>query len=291
MNTQPPNKTLSPETVTKSGHFHYGKELSEKERQIVKVIDSCSYSITPIEISALTQIKDSTVRKLLRSLEKGGFVRRKFRGHYISVNNPVTKSSSVVGSLNTMSPMLHSIRLRFEGVGLWPHSWREEFGDIVNVTYTVYKNKCGLVFVDCIKDVSLDYPAFKLVMACIGKAFRSPNWASCRVTNFEFNYDFQGVKLDGAQGVTFTAFDGSFHRVYNKRFGLRDEVKVVGSKRVEDVLALMQGGVSTYNILQLLHMNFQKMSALVDAQKFQNRISSEAMASMSRLVDSLKKES
>jgi hypothetical protein len=44
------------------------------------------------------------------------------------------------------------------------------------------------------------------------------------------------------------AFDGSFRWFYNKRFGLRDEVKVVGSSRVENVLLLMQGEVSAYSI-------------------------------------------
>ncbi|MCK4477996.1 hypothetical protein KAU88_05670 [Candidatus Bathyarchaeota archaeon] len=276
-------------TPTKSCNFHYGRELTDKEKQVVKIVDSCSYPITPTEVSALTKFKHATVRFYLRKLEKGGFVRRKYRGHYVSVKNVPTKSSSVVGAFGAVAPMLHSIRLRFVDVGLWPRSWVRVFGSVVKVTFTVYKNRSALVFVDCIGDVSLDYPAFRLVMDCIQKEVRSPNWASCRVTNFEFNYDFHGIKLDGVQGVTLKAFDGSFHRIYNKRFGLRDEVKVVGSKSVADVLALMQGGVSTYNIVQLLFANFQETKKYVEATQFQNRLVVDAVSQMRRLADAVSK--
>jgi hypothetical protein len=72
------------------------------------------------------------------------------------------------------------------------------------------------------------------------------------------------------------AFDGSFRRIYNKRFGLRDEVKVVGARRVEDVLLLMQGGVSTYSTLQFLFQTLQQL-------KIQNKLNVENVAQNRRL--------
>ena len=88
------------------------------------------------------------------------------------------------------------------------------------------------------------------------------------VSSFEFNNDWQGIRLDGVKAITVKAFDGSFRRIYNKRFGLRDEVKAVGARRVEDVLSLMQGGVSTYTTQQFLFRTLQQL-------EIQNKLNAE----------------
>ncbi len=116
------------------------------------------------------------------------------------------------------------------------------------------------------------------------------SWEGVTLASGEFNYDFMGVKLDGLKGVTVKAFDGSFRRVYNKRFGLRDEVKVVGSRSIEDVFALMHGGVSQYTVNQFLFRLVQRVDALNDEHKLQNRVLLDAVDSMRRIADATKKE-
>lgn len=68
---------------------------------------------------------------------------------------------------------------------------------------------------------------------------------------------------------------------------MRDEVKTVGSKKIEDVLALLQGGVTQYNIQQLLFMNFQKLSEYVEAEKFGNQLIFGAVSEMRKLVEAI----
>ncbi len=83
------------------------------------------------------------------------------------------------------------------------------------------------------------------------------------------------MRLDGVQAVTLKGFDGSFRRIYNKRYGLRDEIKAVGFRRIEDVLCLLQGGVSTYDIFQFLFM-------LTKEVKEERKAIAEAAAQMHR---------
>jgi len=112
----------------------------------------------------------------------------------------------------------------------------------------VHRNGTAEVFVG--KGVSFGYWGFRLLVELLFKYELSCGWSQVCVTNAEFNRDFQGLQLDGVQGVTLRAFDGSFRRLYNHgKDVLRDEVKMVGSKTISDVLALMSGNIPDYNIL------------------------------------------
>jgi len=272
------------EPVTKSGNFYFGVSLSGKCRLIKETIENSPYPISPREICLKTGINGNTVKKYVRDLERRGFVRRKFHGHYVSVKNLVTFGSSILGGV---LPRLHCLRLRCDGVV--GGGWVWDFG-VVRVRCVVYGNGSATVFVDCDKNVSLDYVAFRLLVSFVVRELGVSDWGKVTVSSFEFNHDFEGVRLDGCQAVTLKSFDGSFRRLYNKRFGLRDEVKAVGSKRVEDVLALLGGGVSQYNLLQLLFLQTRKLDEYVEATKFQSRLFGEAVSSMSRLADAVLKK-
>lgn len=269
--------------VTKSGNFCYGSTLSDKHKIILKEVENSPYSITPKEISSNTGLKAATVRKYLRDLEKGRLVKRKFRGHYVSMKNLVTNDRRMVHGFPEVK--VHSVRFRVVDVGGGERSWCRDFG-VLKLKFVVHGNRTAEVFVDCGKGVSLDYVAFRLVVGVVCGELGC-SWGQVSVVSCEFNRDFFGVRLDGVKAVTLRSFDGSFRRVYNHRGFLRDEVKTVGSKKIEDVLALMQGGISQYNIQQFLYVNFQKWSEYVEATKFSNRLVSDAVSEMRRLVKAM----
>jgi len=269
--------------VMKSGNFHYGLALSDKNKLILKQVEDSLYSITPSEISSNTGINANTVRKYLRDLENKGFVHRKFHGHYVSARNLVISDTCMVSDVSGVR--VHGLRFRVLGVGVGEGSWVRDFG-VLRLRFVVHGNGNAEVFVGCGRDVSLNYVAFRLVVGVVCRELRC-DWDQVLVTSCEFNRDFLGVKLDGVKSVTLKAFDGSFRRVYNHGGFLRDEVKTVGSKKIEDVLALMQGGVTQYNIQQLLYMNFQKLSEYVEAGKFRNQLVFEAVSEMRRFVEAM----
>lgn len=280
------SKTSNPSLKTLSKES-YNFQYSIQEQKIIEAVENSLEPITPLEVSSITKINHSSVKVLMPKLARNGVIRREYHGHYVSAKNLVTFGSSVVDSYGEfVSPLLHSVRFRFVGLAsVSPRRWVVEVGSVVNVSFQVFSNGSAVVFVDCVGDVSLDYPAFCLLVDRVCGELGVSCWDGVSVSSFEFNVDFEGVRLDGVQAVTLRAFDGSFHRLYNKRFGVRDEVKVVGSQKVESVLALMQGGVSTYNVLQLLFANFQEQQKLVELYKFQNRVVSDAVSSMRRLVE------
>ena len=178
-------------------------------------------------------------------------------------------------------PRLHCLRLRVSGLPGDPSdsSVRKRDLGAVRVTAQRFRNGSRVVFVECVGDYSLDYVAFRLLLDALSVELGwlgVDDWRKMMVSSFEFNNDWQGVRLDGVKAVTLKAFDGSFRRIYNKRFGLRDEVKVVGARRVEDVLLLMQGGVSTYSLQQFLFQTLQQL-------EIQNRVTVENVAQNRRL--------
>jgi hypothetical protein len=244
--------------------------LSGNSKQVLETIEQSSIPITPLEISQITKIKGSAVRKTLERLVKKRFIQKIDYGLYASLKYNVTLESSVGKGECDWGPRLHCLRLRASGLLGDPGDQKRDLG-VVRVTAQRYKNGSGDVFVDCVRDYSLDYGAFRLLLDAIRPDLEwlgVDDWRKMMVSSFEFNNDWQGIRLDGVKAITVKAFDGSFRRIYNKRFGLRDEVKVVGARRVEDVLLLMQGGVSAYTLQQFLYQTLQQL-------EIQNKLSAE----------------
>jgi len=269
--------------IEKSGHFNYLDLPSEKYERILETIENSSFPITPKEISSLTGIRHSTVRKYVKRLEGLSYIWRPFFGHYVSTKNLFTLGRSVVKS---DCPRLHCLRFRIVGFTGSVRSYTRNFGD-VKVSYQPYNNGTVTVFVDCFDSYSLDYVAFRLLVELVKNELGLEDWEKVTVSSFEFNNDFKDIRLDGAKAVTLRSFDGSFRRVYQKHFGIRDEVKVVGSTRVEDVMTLLQGGVESYNFSRLLFGLIEQVRLEREAVKFQSGLVIDAMSSMRRYMDAM----
>jgi len=160
------------------------------------------------------------------------------------------------------------------------------FGSL-KLVFQHHNNKSVTVFVDCVGSYSLDYIAFRLLVELVMKELGLEDWKKVTVSSFEFNNDFEGIRLDGVQAVTLKAFDSSFRRVYQKHFGIRDEVKVVGKFRVEDVLNLLHGGIEAYNSSRLLFELIEEIRLEREAVKFQNRFVVDVVYSMKKCVEAM----
>lgn len=272
--------------VTKSGDFQYRIPLNEKQRLIKETIEKARRPITPQEISSKTKINVSTVKKYLKTLENRGFIKKKFHGHYASVKNVVTFGSSIVGDV---SPRVHCLRLRFGRVGVGFGKWVREFAGVVRVTFMVHRNGSATVFVRCVGDSSLDVVGFRIVVALIQRELgvTDEEFGAASVVSYELNTDFQALRLNGVKALTLSAFDGAFWRVYNKRGFLRSELKATKSLNVANVLALMSSGISQYNILQLMFLNFREIRKYVEVAKFQNKLLIELVSQNRMLIDAI----
>jgi hypothetical protein len=261
-------------------HFHYGSSLSLIAKRIMGVIEQSPIPITPLEISQKTRIKRSTVRKCLARLARKGFIRKFCHGHYMSLRSSVTLASSMVGGVCDVLPRVHCLRFRVSDVAGKPSSWEVDL-DVVRICFRRFKNGSAQVFVDCQESYSLDYLGFRLLVEVVVGQLGVDDWNKIAVSSLEINNDFEGERLDGVQAVTLKSFDGTFRRIYNRRLGLRDEVRVVGTRKLEDVIPLLRGGISSYNILQLLYMNFHE----IQRQNILIPLVEEAVSQMRRLVE------
>lgn len=266
-----------------SGHSIHYQRLSKKYQKILDTIEKSPNPITPLEISSLTEINSGTVRKYVRNLEKWGFIWGIFYGHYKSSKNLFTLGRSEVKS---DCPRIHCLRLRVIDSS---KIFRTFSLDLVflKVTFQHHNNGSISVFVDCVGSYSLDYVSFRLLVELVMKELDLDDWEKVTVLSFELNNDFKGGKIDGAKAVTLRTFDGSFRRVYQKRFGVRDEVKVVGGIQVRDVLTLLNGGVEAYNFSRLLFTLIEEVRLERKAVKFQSQLVMSAVSSMKKWIEAL----
>jgi hypothetical protein len=268
--------------TSKSGNFRYGFKLSKKHMEIFEVVKTNPYPVSPLEIARVTEIKPGTVRKYLRELERYCLVRRKHHGYYVSFENLVTGSRRMVGSTGLK---IHGVRFRVVGVHVIRNAWSRDF-EVAKLKFVVHKNETAEVFVSCgVNGEGLDYAAFRLLISIICSELNC-SWDAISVVCCEFNNDYLGLQLDGLKAVTLRSFDGSFRRMYNRSRGqLRDEVKIVGLRKLNDVLALMMGNVGVYNILQSQRMLFNEQSETKESILAALPLFQRCVQSMEKLAD------
>jgi len=263
--------------MSESYNFNYRLSLTDPEQKIMETIDSSELPLTPKEIADKTEINHNSVKVYLRSLKKRNFVVQPFRGEYVSAKKVLTFDGSIGGRV-TEFPRVHALRLKFKDALNRNGLVKQLDYGVCSVTIVIGTNGVANVLVDCHKGVSLDYTAFRLLIASLRYELNVPANGDVEVTSFELNIDHAGLRLDGVQALTLKAFDGSFERLYNKRRNLlRSEVKAVGSTSPESVYQLLKGGVGPYNIMQGLALLVNEIRQEREAQKFTNRILSDLL--------------
>lgn len=261
---------------------HYGSLLTAPEQKILELINSSDLPVTPKEIADKTGINYNSARVYLRKLLRLNLVAQPYRGEYISPKKVLTtghRTGSIV--TDVVLPRLHNLRLKFRDALRRNGLVKTVDYGVCGVTIVVGENNVANVMVDCYKGVSLDYTAYRMLISSLKRELSVPNDDSVLVTSFELNIDYAGLKLDGVQAMTLTAFDGSFERLYNKGKNLlRSEVRAVGSTTPEAVYQLLKGGVSTYNLMQGLALVVNEMRQERQAQKYTNRILADLLAKL-----------
>jgi hypothetical protein len=190
-----------PVTPVTLAHSYYKSSLSGASKQILEAIEQSSIPIAPLEISQITKINSPAVRKTLERLVKKRFIQKIDYGLYASWKYNVTLESSMGKSECDWGPRLHCLRLRASGLSGGPCDRKRDLG-AVRVTAQRFKNGSGVVFVECVGDYSLDYVAFRILLDAISVDLEwldVDDWRKMMVSSFEFNNDFQGVRLDGVK--------------------------------------------------------------------------------------------
>lgn len=271
--------------VDKSLNSNYIQALNANERKVQKTVEESPIPITPLKISQKTGINHNYVKTIIRKLERLGFIRKRFYGHYESVKNVTTLGGVGLEEFKDGGlPPVRCHKLMFTVGGVRDVVLGRSVivdNDLFRVVFVGYPNQVVNVFVDCKGSYSFDYGAFRLLVELVKAKLGVKDEDAIEVSTFELNEDYKGIQLDGVKALTLKAFSGEFERLYNKDgYTLRSEVNLQKPLSVEAAYSLLKGGITPYNIFQSNFMLVQKVEGLVEVVKFGNR----TMAQILRLL-------
>jgi len=254
----------------------------------------------PLEIAQNLKSNPNTVRARLSELRKRGDVHRLHPGRYT-----ITPTYGV-GSKSP--PRVQNLHISARGVEVTRHEVvvRELPGphggeaDTLRIRL-VFGKKRGIIHYKVKAPRGLDLYGLRLVHELVEtetwlRGYQDLDW---RAVNFEFLWDDQSVRLEGVSAVTFTDLVGTMEKYYNKGMGMRRELRGSGGARIQDLEALIQGGITSQQALQGLNVLRGEVQHLTDAIKgihYQYRdmlemfkASSESSTRLITLVDDLLK--
>ena len=246
-------------------------KMKGTKEKIIHCLQSSEYSLSPKQIASFTKINYNTVRRILSQLRRLGIIKRQHRGYY----DPLPRDGvgkDVLGFL----PRVQNLAVIWEGVGIrksekvvYEFDGEEEtcFRIII-----IFGLKRGNVFWTCKAPVGLDLYGLRLAVKwveseCEKRGLLNPHW---RVRNFEFLWDQGGIRLEGVEAVTIEDLDSTLEKYYNKGEGIRREVRSSRSIPMRDLTSLIQGGMTTYQVVQGVGDVDARIRELTEAMKGTN---------------------
>ena len=275
------------------------------EDQIIEILKTEDRTFSPSEIAKKGHLNPNTTRSRISLMLKQGKIRRLYYGAYqltptygVGEVRPVRVQNLAVIAEDVNLAHLGEGILRAAGYVFrykegWVYSF--EFGrDFESkfrlrvqlglkrgkVTWTV-KAPWGLEiygFRLCKKVVEDNLARLGVVFVDFDRSFM--------VNRSEFLNDYVGVDISGFKSVTVYDFEGQLEKIYEKAYGIRREVRVSRPMPIENVLALVSGGLSHSQVISGVGLVHQDIGLLVDAVKGQNRMISNLTRVVSALTDS-----
>lgn len=232
------------------------------KNRILTVIEESEIELTPLQVAQKLHANHSSVRVYLPQLVAEGKIVTPYKGAYCSqITHGVRFQGVRVHNIVVVG--LADVDSHFEVV--------ESVGSVkVRVVFGVERGKVS-IFISC--DLGMDRDscllaldkAFGVVRNRLGR-----DLDMIELKTFELNRDYLGVRVDRATCVTRVGLYGVVERVYQREQGVRHEWKISQNMPLADFEALLQGGVSGYNVMQANFMMVQEMKKLGDALKMTN---------------------
>jgi len=242
--------------------------MTSMTRKILHYLEVIDRPQTPREIAQNLKLNPNTVRARLSELRKTGKVLKEFEHHYV-----ITPTYGVGGK---SPPRVQNLRVSVRGVPVTRSETvvRDLTGpgvvdvDTLRIRITFGKKR-GIISYTVKAPMGLDLYGLRLVHELVSmetwlRGYEDLDW---RAVNFEFLWDDQSIRLEGVQAVTFDDLTGTLEKYYNKGLGHRRELRGSGGARIQDLEALIQGGITTHQTLQGLNVLRGEVQNLTNAMK------------------------
>jgi len=226
--------------------------------------------IYPREIAFIIKEKKNTVRVYCRRLLKKELIRQPIPHMY----SAVTKAACGGAGVGERPPRLQNFVVQFGCVV--PHgvpSFEGFFGSVGLKVLFGCRHQRVTGYFSCPE--GMDFNTFVLALEKFKHVVASklgvfPSNDALVPLRAEFLEDFQNVRMDFVKCLTVRSFLGSFEKLYNKSNGLRSEVRVQPDS-VEAIYTLLKGGVTNYNVVQLVFLTLRNLEKLVEAVKLESQ--------------------
>ncbi|MCW4010559.1 MAG: hypothetical protein NWF05_08065 [Candidatus Bathyarchaeota archaeon] len=251
---------------------------------IEQVVNSSEIPLNPWaihkEVNKFASIKPSTVRVYCRRLLERSKIYQPYKGYYCN---------KITHTLMKVPLKLHNVLFVLENQKwiLESDKVEEVVGDSTLWVTFGFQRKKVTCQVACDVGLNLDACLFAVKrLLDIVEAKKGSMVEDVVLKTFEANRDYQGVRIDGAKCYTRKGLFDVIERIYQKdEHTVRVEQKVSKSMSVDDFVALIQGGVTSYNLTQGQFMLVKKIEQLIEAVKFSNG----QMVGLKRRVDDMEK--
>ena len=258
---------------------------SSKKTRILDVILASEIELSPHELASKTKINHSTVRGYCRQLLQEGKIVQPYKGAYCS---------KITHGMIFVPLRVHNVILSVDAPWLgFSDDVVEWVGDVkVRVQFGLERRRLtGRISCDGGMDRNAVVFALHRCYDIMQKRTGRPV-ENVTVKTFEVNRDFQGVRIDGAKCYTVKGLFDVLERIYQKEESVvRTEHKVTKSMTVDEFQALMQGGVTGFNLQQAVFALTQQVRELTEAQKFTNEKMMQILRVQEAILNKLLKES
>lgn len=242
---------------------HYGSSVRER---ILKFVNDSDIEVTPKEISDSLGINHSTARNFLRDLYDIGKISQPYHGAYCS---------NRMHAVRFVPVRVHNLVLSV------PAPWLDFTDEVVEMVGSVkIRVQYGIDrrritgFISC--DGGMDKDALLFAVdkfIDIVKSRTNRVVESVVVRTVEINRDYLCVNLKDAQCITRKRLVDVLERIYQRESNVvRHEFKISREMSVDELLALVQSGASSYDLQQGVFMIDQRLESLTEVVKFVLRL-------------------
>lgn len=241
--------------------FSVRSKISQK---IVDVINQAGRPLFPREIALFAKVNKNTVRSYCRRLLKKGLLKQPAPGLYTSTVANTNYGEGGGDSIKTLRLQNLMVQVKHP-ISENIHDFNGQFGTVGIKIQFGRKRQRITGYLSCPEGMNfntfvLALEKFKHVVASRLGFFPEDNIII--IKRAEFLEDFQKVRMNLIKCLTVESFLGSFEKIYNRKNGLRSEVRCKPDS-VEAILTLLKGGVKNYNLLKLLFSTLNQLRELM----------------------------
>lgn len=238
----------------------------------------------PWQIADTLNLNRATTRGHLRKLLSEGKIVQPY---------PQTYASEIIYGMSVQAPLrIHNLTLSVAAPWLdFSDEMYEWTGKVkIRIQYGITRHKItGYIGGDSKSDVSMDYNTVQFALNRFYDLIELRTQHKVEnvvVTRFEANRDVAGVTIEGGiKCYTRKEWDGVLVRIYQKDEKVRAEF--VSNKKipVDHLEQLIMGGVTGYQSHQAVYQLMQEIKKRDETQKYFNRMVSDKLEKMYKLIE------